>query len=216
MHYRIIGDIHGCLNTFEQLLTTWNPDTEVLIQVGDLVDRGHFIPQTVALAKKIHSEHKDRAVFLRGNHEDELMTLFESGYEENWLLNMGSETLIQYRKAGRKFIDDLSWIETLPLYYETHNLFVSHAGISVRQSKIFNPVHFLWHRDALRNIGKVQVYGHTPLFDSDIAHDLSTDSYNIDTACVYGGKLCALVLDDHGKFVRIDQIDTDSRDHVDW
>jgi len=145
-----------------------------------------------------------------------LMTLFNSGYDENWLVNMGSDTLIQYRRAGRRFTDDLAWFEACPLYYEDPYLFVSHAGISVRQPKIFDPVHFLWHRDSLRNIGKVQVYGHTPLFDSDITHDTFSNSYNIDTACVYGGKLSALVLDGQGKFVRIDQVDTDLRDHIEW
>lgn len=216
MHYRIIGDIHGCLNTFEQLLKTWDPETEILIQVGDLVDRGRFIPETVALARRIQSENPDGTVFLRGNHEDELITLFESGYDEKLLVRMGSDTLIQYRKAGREFMDDFQWLESLPLYFEDPYLFVSHAGISVRKPKILDSVFFLWHRDPLRNIGKVQVYGHTPLFDSEITHDMLSDSWNIDTACVYGGKLSALVLDEKGQLIKIDQIETDPSDRIEW
>jgi predicted phosphodiesterase len=35
-----MSDIHGRLTAFEKTLTKWNSDTEVLVLLGDYVDRG--------------------------------------------------------------------------------------------------------------------------------------------------------------------------------
>lgn len=48
----VIGDVHGCLHTLEKMLSYWEKNTEQLIFVGDLIDRGNFSPETVSLVKK--------------------------------------------------------------------------------------------------------------------------------------------------------------------
>ena len=73
MNLLIIGDVHGCFHTFNELLTHWRPTTEYLIQVGDLVDRGRHVPATVALARQLSEQYPGATTFLMGNHEQSML-----------------------------------------------------------------------------------------------------------------------------------------------
>ena len=212
MNYFIVGDVHGCLHTFLKLLERWDPATQRLIQVGDLVDRGNFIVETVAYARKIQAQYPEIVTFVLGNHEDEMLTLGMSGENKAWFSSLGNETLKQYKKAGKSIQEDIAWFANLPLYYEDEVVHVSHAGLSETAEDPYERESLLWHRTPLKNIKKTQVYGHTPLFDFHPLFDPGSLSYDIDTACVYGGKLTAIVLDERGSTVDVIQIDVDRRD----
>jgi serine/threonine protein phosphatase 1 len=212
MNYFIVGDVHGCLHTFQKMLEHWDPDTQRLIQVGDLVDRGNFIVETVAYARELLSKYPDLVTFVLGNHEEEVLTLVMSGENEQWFGSMGGETITQYKKAKKPIREDAAWFANLPLYYEDDVVHVSHAGISAYAEDPYTRESLTWHRSEIKNIHKTQVYGHTPLFDFIPTYDPATRSYDIDTACVYGGKLTALVLDDKGIAIELIQLDVDPRD----
>lgn len=210
MHYFIIGDVHGCVHTFEKILESWNPNTQKLIQVGDLVDRGNFIVETVAYAKELQSKHPENAIFLMGNHEDEVIGLLNIDEFENPFF-FNSDTLRQYKKANKDIHDDLDWFSSLPLYYEDECVFVSHAGLSSIGDP-FDRNNLIWHRFPILDINKTQVYGHTPQFNQKPFFDPSSHSIDIDTACVYGGKLSAIVLNETGKVIDLIQVNVDPRD----
>jgi serine/threonine protein phosphatase 1 len=212
MDYFIVGDVHGCLHTFQKLMRHWDPATQRLIQVGDLVDRGNFIVETVAYARSLEEKYPDKVTFVLGNHEDEVLTLVMSGENENWFQSLGVDTLHQYKRAKRPIKEDAKWFANLPLYYEDGYVFVSHAGLSATAEDPFSRKSLIWHRGPIKDIGKTQVYGHNPLMNFIPSHNPATHSYDIDTACVYGGKLTALVLDDKGKEIQIIQIMVDPRD----
>lgn len=72
MNYFIVGDIHGCYYTFCQLLTHWKREEEVLVLVGDLIDRGNYSAKVLQLCKEL-SEGDHQVVVLKGNHEAELI-----------------------------------------------------------------------------------------------------------------------------------------------
>jgi len=80
MNLFIIGDVHGCYNTFSAMLEFWEPEKEILIQLGDLIDRGNFTPQLVKLCRELEDKHK--AVFLKGNHEWLALQYFNKDKEE--------------------------------------------------------------------------------------------------------------------------------------
>lgn len=73
-----IGDIHGCLtelvNMMEYIKTSgkYNPDEDVIVFLGDYIDRG---PNSAEVVKYIRSieENNDRIIALMGNHEDMLL-----------------------------------------------------------------------------------------------------------------------------------------------
>ncbi|MGB7594042.1 MAG: metallophosphoesterase family protein [Erysipelotrichaceae bacterium] len=212
MNYFIVGDVHGCLHTFQKMIERWDPNTQRLIQVGDLVDRGNFIVETVAYARELQSKYPEIVTFVLGNHEDEVLTVVMSGENEQWFGSMGGETITQYRKAKKPIKEDVAWFANLPLYYEDVYVHVSHAGLSAFADDPYERESLIWHRSEIKFIGKTQVYGHTPLFDFIPTFNPVARSYDIDTACVYGGRLTALILDDKGIALDVIQLDVDPRD----
>ncbi len=64
MNLLIIGDIHGCFNTFKTLLDKhWKSDAEILIQLGDLIDRGNFSAETLLLAHSLNQNNNMKTFF---------------------------------------------------------------------------------------------------------------------------------------------------------
>jgi len=208
--YYIIGDVHGCLKTFEELASYWNPDREILIQLGDLIDRGSFSPQTLQYCMDLEVRHPGKVKFLRGNHEQMLLD-FYSGISTSWIANGGRETLLQFTKAGLEIRDFLSWINNRPFYFKTEHIFVSHAGLVKDVKEPIDPRDpngLLWNRTPLINIHKTQVIGHTPLNDGKPSYDSASNSWNIDTGAYKGICLTGIKLDSRGAYLETHAIPT--------
>ena len=62
----IVGDVHGCLEEFEDLLLScqYDPLDCTLILVGDFVNKGPYSARVVRKARELG------AVCVRGNHDD--------------------------------------------------------------------------------------------------------------------------------------------------
>lgn len=62
----VVGDIHGCLKEFEELLTKCKYDSNdmSLVLVGDLVNKGPYSAEVVKYARSLN------AFCVRGNHDD--------------------------------------------------------------------------------------------------------------------------------------------------
>lgn len=74
---------------------------------------------------------------------------------ENWLNQCGQETLKQFERKSLDLVTYISWLKSLPLYYETDYAFISHAGISLKAENPFEESHpesVLWNRGPLKNI----------------------------------------------------------------
>lgn len=76
MRTAVIGDIHGCYSTLIELLKkidySPNDKNTTIVFLGDYLDRGPKIRETLDYLIKIKFTAGDRVVFLRGNHEDML------------------------------------------------------------------------------------------------------------------------------------------------
>ncbi|MFD2203446.1 metallophosphoesterase family protein [Shivajiella indica] len=212
----IIGDVHGCFFTFLKLLENWDPKREKLIQVGDLVDRGNFSPKTIRLAYEIQIAFGKQSIFLRGNHEQMMVDyLLGKDLINNWKFNGGAETLIQFEEEGINPYSYLSWIKNLPLFWENKKVFISHAGISEHAADPFDPndnVGVLWNRKHLKNIGKLQVIGHTPRIDGLPEFIKNANCWNIDTGAYRGICLTGIKLKNDGSYLESISIPTDPRD----
>lgn len=166
MNLLIVGDIYGCFYTFKELVEKfWDRKNDLLIQVGDMIDRGKFSPETVNYCKSMSLKFPNNVIFLKGNHEFEIIKHYFDGPNDNWLRQCGKETLMQYENSKYNLEEDIEWFSKMPLYWSNEKVFVSHAGISKDCINPFDETDgksVIWNRSGIENIGKLQVIGHTP------------------------------------------------------
>lgn len=209
----VIGDVHGCYFTLLKLLTHWDKQSEQLLFVGDLIDRGNFSFETVKLVKDLVKN--EDAVCLMGNHE--YICVENVLYKKigNWFNGMGAEVILQYTNHNADIKKDAKWFEDLPLIWQSEHFLISHAGIAEESP---NPMDkesrdsVLWTRKPLKNItGKIQIHGHTPSFQNP-TYTLSSNSWNIDSAAVYNHKLSGLKFELDGTLIEQISITTLAKD----
>ncbi|MEZ4398534.1 MAG: metallophosphoesterase [Kofleriaceae bacterium] len=110
----IIGDIHGCHAELLALLDLAGVgDDEVVVSVGDLVDRG---PEPGAVIDFFR--HRPGAVALCGNHERKHV---------RGVLSYSQQ--VTQAQLGARYADDVAWMATLPYHYETDAVRVVHWGL---------------------------------------------------------------------------------------
>lgn len=216
MNLFVIGDVHGCYHTFKELVEDhWQPEKEILIQLGDLIDKGNFTPETVAYARKLENTYPDRTVFLRGNHEFEILLHFNDGPNEFWLRQGAHKTLGQYETSGFDVKSDVEWFDSKPLSWENKDVLISHAGISEVAANPFDEdseFGVLWNRSPIKNIGKLQVIGHTPT-EGEPCFIQDKNYWNIDTGAMLGRSLTALRISNDGIVQEVISIPTKA---IDW
>lgn len=110
----IIGDIHGCHAELMALLDRAGiSDDEVIVSVGDLVDRG---PEPGAVLDFFRG--RASAVVLCGNHERK--------HIRNVLSYSQQVTRAQ---LGDRYASDVAWMAGLPYHLETDDVRVVHFGL---------------------------------------------------------------------------------------
>jgi hypothetical protein len=193
----VIGDIHGCYAEFEDLLREIGETADDrLVSVGDLVAKG---PENAAVLEFFRTRGNAEAVL--GNHEYTLLRHYR-----------GEPVTLE--KAHRRALAELGvdldthmdWIARMPLYIELDSYLVVHAGI--RPGRAINE-QTLEDLTELRCVDgptpgtrvgtpwfecyqgeKKVIFGHW-VFDSPLVRK---NVIGLDTGCVYGGSLTAVVL----------------------
>jgi polynucleotide kinase-phosphatase len=218
--FDIIGDIHGCFDEMTALLQQLSytvepdgadyrvtpPDGRKAVFVGDLVDRGPRITEVLRLVMGMVKA--GTAFCVPGNHDVKLMRKLRGkdvkishGLADS-LTQLELETP-EFKRQIADFIDDL----VSHYVFDEGRLVVAHAGLkeemqgrgsgAVRSFALFGettgetddyglPVRYNW---AAEYRGKAMVvYGHTPVAEPEWLNR----TIDIDTGCVFGGKLTAL------------------------
>jgi serine/threonine protein phosphatase 1 len=108
----VVGDIHGCFRKLEVELATlgFDPETDRLFSVGDLVDRGPDSELAIEWLEKpwFHA--------VRGNHEQMAIDCAKGGIDTGcYLANGGAWFLALTRPEQRKFADVF---ESMPIAIE--------------------------------------------------------------------------------------------------
>jgi protein phosphatase len=229
--FDIIGDVHGCADELEELLRRLgyevrafapggpsldggpvyaHPEGRKAFFLGDLVDRGPRILDTVRLVRNMVV--CGAALCVPGNHDMKLVRKLRG---KNVQITHGlADTLAEIEglpEGGRAgFCKDLAdFLDDLVSHYvlDDGKLVVAHAGMreemqgrgsgKVRDFALYGettgetdefglPVRFDWASE-YRGQAMV-VYGHTPVPEPDWLNR----TVNIDTGCAFGGKLTAL------------------------
>lgn len=212
----MVGDTHGCVEEFTELLNkiSYQPKSDRLILLGDLIDRGPDSLEMVRKAREMNLE------CVMGNHEYKFL---------KWHKTFGTrQDVFDQKDFYSKFShDDIDYIFKMPTYIKLdNNLVVVHAGlkpgISVSaQSK--DDLMYLRYTDihgkfiSLKKIAKIGkeasgahfwtefwtgpesvIYGHNvhsldyPLIEN-VAPGVTC--YGIDTGCCFGGYLSAMIIE---------------------
>ncbi|HDR2707290.1 TPA: protein-serine/threonine phosphatase [Enterobacter mori] len=200
-HVWVVSDIHGCYQWLMDALKRrhFNPYEDLLISVGDIIDRG---PDCVKCLQ-LMDEKWFRAV--RGNHEQMALDAIENNDFALWMSNGGIwfSALEDKRNALRL----LNACRDLPHIIEitcANGLnVIAHADYPAEAYVWNKPVSLqrvLWDRDRLMGfmVGKGQGiqgadhfwFGHTPL---DKRYDFNNLHY-IDTGAVFDGFLTLVQL----------------------
>lgn len=214
-----IGDIHGCSNTFKELLLDKIKvdKSDTIYCVGDYIDRGNdskgvidFILDLRAEGFQIHT--------LRGNHEQMLLDSIAEEFDTDvWLKNGGTGTL---RSFGIRSLYDLpeiylSFFQETKYYSKIKDYIIVHAGLDFNNKDILaDKDAMLWIRDfstvqpALKDL--TLIHGHTPKPLNYILNQKG-NCINIDGGCVYSkrknmGNLVAFNLDEK-KYIYQDNCD---------
>jgi bis(5'-nucleosyl)-tetraphosphatase (symmetrical) len=212
----IVGDIHGCIEEFEELIQALKYDKRYdrLILLGDLIDRGPNSPAVVQMARKMDLE------CVMGNHEYKFL---------KWFKSSGSQSDV-YDKSDfyhQLTDDDINYIFRMPTHIKlANNIIAVHAGVKPgisisNQSK--HDLMYLRYVDANQNTIKLKKiatlgkegagahfwtefwYGPESIIYGHHVHSMSEPHieeiypgvicYGLDTGCCFGGHLSAMILE---------------------
>ncbi len=228
--FDIIGDVHGCCDELEQLLDrlgyvatclesddpVWadrsfvHPEDRKAVFLGDLVDRGPRILDSVRLVRNMLVQSS--ALCVPGNHDMKLMRKLRGRdvqITHGLAASLAEIDALPFEERERYSRELADFLDSLVSHYvlDDGKLVVAHAGMKeemqgrsssrVRDFALYGettgetdefglPVRFNWASE-YRGQAMV-VYGHTPVPELDWLNR----TVNIDTGCVFGGKLTAL------------------------
>lgn len=206
-----IGDIHGQHNELCHLLdkSNFKEGTDQVYFTGDIINRG---PDSRSVLEKLHSI---KAKGVQGNHEINFLECVQD--TDQLKLRKGMQDIKQ--QLG----DDLNfwchWIEQLPYFIEEEDFIVVHGGLhptlalkdtppkilaNIRTwdgsgENLNSPDNPAWHD--LYTGKKLVIYGHW----AQQGLKVKENSIGLDTGCVYGEKLSALILPGR-KIVQVDTL----------
>jgi hypothetical protein len=208
----IVGDVHGCTGELEELLeqVRFVAGKDRLVFVGDLVVRGPDPHGTLAVARRL------KALSVRGNHEEKLL-----GWRRRHKpLGPDHERVAHVLSEG-----EWRMLEEMPLWLDLpeHKLRIVHAGVVPGVPIERVPADALLKMRTLDGRGRWSdeadagelwggsyqgpphiVFGHYARPEPQL-HPWAT---GLDTACVYGGRLTAMVLDEGQQVPRGDGVRT--------
>jgi len=189
-----IGDIHGCHDELKVILDHLEnkenlTSNDQVIFIGDYIDRGDDSPGVVSTLISFKKRFP-RTEFLRGNHEDMLLSFFGYSkripgcmYGADFLRNGGTGTLEQYGKTYDEVVEayytrsqSFRWIPrdhrrfflNCKIIIDTPDAQFVHAGLNTAYGLDEQAIETcVWDREmdwCMVNLNpeKVTVYGHTP------------------------------------------------------
>lgn len=218
MDYFVVGDVHGCYDSFVSLLEQWDPKKEQLILLGDLVDRGKKSLDVLRYAMHLQDVHG--AIILGGNHEELFVDWLNEPNDEGFYYDLGGretvdsffESNLSFRytpvhianRIKEEFPDVVEFLHTRPSYYETEAYIFVHAGVDFNfiDWKNASDSTFKWVRERFfygkNETGKTVVFGHTPtrMLNQDKSDTVwispCETKIGIDGGCVFGGNLLGM------------------------
>ncbi|MEK6658670.1 MAG: metallophosphoesterase [Campylobacterota bacterium] len=212
----IYGDIHGCLDEFQKLRDQINPrnsDTEVC--VGDIITKGSHSIET------LHYIQENGILSVLGNHEDKIIRYLK--HRESPKKNPISLDDNEQQIVDNLTHKDIEFLRSLPLFLHFGDITVVHGGLQnsmvlknlsnrehqklLRLRYLDQEGHFVAHGEETEesifwadvydgNQGFI-IYGHQSFKEVKI----NKFAIGIDTGCIYGNKLSAIIFKDNNFYI---------------
>lgn len=213
MNLLVVADVHGCSKTLKTLVRgKWNPHDEFLIFVGDLVNKGPKSAKVIEYVRELQTEYPYSVFVVRGNHEQMLVDAYDQSTPKFAFYEKFKKDLLRRGIPLKKTID---WMRRLPLKWENKYVLVTHAGVALHSRDPFvagNLRSVLHNRSALKNVGKLQIFGHVIQEPGIPRFYPSANAWGIDTGCWRGGGLHAIRMARTGEILEFLREPTHSTD----
>jgi serine/threonine protein phosphatase 1 len=220
MRTLVIGDIHGGLRALHQIIERAQVSPkDTLIFLGDYVDGWSQAPQVIDYLIELKKTHT--CIFIRGNHDELLLTWFNNKTDNpTWFMHGGEATLLAYENESPETINShIEFLQSLENYYlDAKNRLFVHAGFTNVNGIDYEyfPKLFYWDRTlwetalALDKSLKTsdlfypkrltlyhEIYlGHTPVTRINQSIPVQMASvWNVDTGAAFLGPLTILDVD---------------------
>ncbi|MDU4093170.1 MAG: metallophosphoesterase [Pantoea sp.] len=197
-HIYIVGDLHGCRALLNQqlLAASFDPQQDLLIAVGDLIDRG---PDSLGCLRLL-AEPWFRSV--RGNHEEMALNALLQNEKLLWKRNGGDWFWQLAEKERDEAQRALMQCQMLPLILhislEDRTVVVAHADYPAAHyafEQAVDEYQVVWGRKRIHDLQRGQgktiagadafYFGHTPL-DQPLS---GWNQHFIDTGAVFDNQL---------------------------
>ena len=199
----IVGDVHGCADELDELLGVLALDTsDRLVFVGDLVAKG---PRSIDVVQRVQRLGAD---CVRGNHDEHLAAMYRAERNGEPMPRKKAHHVAAYEQLGDP---ELAYLDALPLwlYFDDIDTYVVHAGLVPDVPIDAQDPSMLMNLRSIRPDGTPStrieegvpwatvwpgpsrvVFGH----DAVRGFQQTEHAIGLDTGCVYGRALTALVL----------------------
>jgi len=211
----IYGDIHGCLDEFITLREKIGIKKEdIEISVGDFLNKGPNSIKTLRFLKN------NNISAVRGNHEDKFIRYRHHYIKEK---NFGKKNPMKLEQLEKEIFhsleeEDFEFLNSLPFYIKIDKLTVVHAGVTnhiylkkatKKEFAFVMRIRFVDDKGGFISLDEASkkaccywsevydghegfiIYGHQPFLKPKI----DRFSIGIDTGCVYGNLLSAVIFD---------------------
>ena len=219
----VVGDVHGCAEEFAQVVERagFVPGRDVVVSVGDIIDKGPDPIGAVRFARSIGCQ------MVMGNHEEKFVRWRRN---ERARVATGRENQMKVSPAKAAqwaaFSDeDEAWIASAPWIRDVAGFKVVHAGmmpgvaVEAQKPSVATRIRrvaggkFSEESDAtpwseVWDQPHSVIVGHEVHSMTDVRVDVTATGHrvwSIDTGCVYGGRMTAMVIEDSGD-VRVVQV----------
>lgn len=219
MRTLVCGDIHGGLKALKEVLekSNYNSDEDLLICLGDYVDRLDQSAEVVRLLIDIKTKAKIKPIYIRGNHDVWVEDYLTKGEKPlNWSQNGGDATIESYINTG--YLKDKAHVkffkELINYHVDDQNRGFVHGGFTHKKG-LGHEQHqsdyywdrSLWNFAEFREAPKhIEVFvGHTPTlnWEDENGNPITVpmkrhNIWNVDTGICYGGKITIMDIDTKG------------------
>lgn len=208
-----ITDIHGCLQTFREVLEhgiRLQPSDELYL-LGDYINKGPDSKGVLDYIRDLAGKGF-QVRCLRGNHDQLLIDACDDGEPSVWLSEEEKQLTLQsfgVQRFGEIPAVYVDFVRSLPYYLEREDFYLVHAGFDFSKplEAMLQDTHAMLNIKAFevdkgKLKGKRLIHGHLPVSLDQVKKAVKCKSFNLnlDAGCVYYknnafGQLIALNLD---------------------